>query len=77
MYETIIVAVCVALSVACLSKANIKLTITHNYSQPIVDSVDNITQEQVDDVYTKESIPTFDEVLKLAQELIGGDDDAD
>ena len=80
MYATIVIAISCVVSVAFLSKANIKITITHNYPQPIVDKVDNsqpVTQQQVDEAYEKEQLPTFDDVLKIAQELIGGEPDAD
>lgn len=79
MYATIVIAISCAVSIAFLSKANLKITINHVYPQPSVDKVDNSHAEfekKVEDMYEKEPLPTFDDVLKIAQELIGGDLDA-
>jgi hypothetical protein len=80
MYATIIVAISCAISIAFLSKANIRITINHTYPQQPVDKVDNSTadlQKTIDEAYEKSELPTFDDVLKMAQEMIGGDNDAD
>lgn len=80
MYETIIIAISCAVSIAFLSKANLKITINHNYPQPIVDKVDNshdTISEAIDKTYDDEKLPTFDDVLNVVQELIGGELDAD
>lgn len=79
MYAAIIAVSC-AVAIAFLSKANLKITINHNYPQPPVDKVDNSQSElekKIDETYEKEPLPTFDDVLKIAQEMIGGDTDAD
>lgn len=80
MYATIIIAISCAVSIAFLSKANIRITVNHAYPQPTVDKVDNVhadIDKKIEAVYEKEDLPTFDDVLKIAQELIGGDTDAD
>ena len=80
MYEILIIAISCAVSIAFLSKANIKITVNHNYPQPIVDKVDSSNadlEKTIDETYEKEKLPSFDDVLKIAQEMIGGEYDGD
>lgn len=79
--DVLVIAISCVLCVAFLSKANIKISITHNYPQPVDKPTDNshdAVAQLIEDTYEKENdIPTFDDVLKLAQEMIGGDNDGD
>lgn len=64
-----------------LSKADVKITIKHKYDT--VEQSKLSTQEQVnqqvdvDKLYEKEDIPSFDDIVKVVQEMIGGTDDVE
>ena len=69
---------CIVLGcVACtylLSKADIRITITHRYpahaaQQP---TASGVTQEQADKAYEEADTPSFDDVLTAVKEALGG-----
>lgn len=54
-----------------ISKADIKITITHKYPQPVVDK---ITQEEMDENSVQDE-PTYDDIVAEVQRILGGDPD--
>ena len=76
----LIIAISCTISIIFLSKANIKITVKHEYPStptPIQPTEPIELDKKLEDMYTKEQLPSFDDVLKLAQNLIGGDTDAE
>lgn len=76
MYEALIIAISCAVSIAFLSKANIKITINHVYPQANTPAAQPEMMD-MDELYKEANLPTFDDVLKVAQDLIGGEQDDD
>ena len=75
MFNVPIIMVGICISVWILSQADIKITLTHNYPQPVDKPVDNLvvlTQEDVDKAHDDAQPTTFDDVLKSVQEILGG-----
>jgi hypothetical protein len=75
--ETIIVMVGICVCAFLLSKADVHITISHKYPQaefPATTEKPLPTGDYIDDLYKKADIPTMDDVMQIAQELIAGGD---
>ena len=70
--DILFIMVGIVLCAFCISKADIKLTITHKYPQPVVEE---ITQVEVDKDTEQEAAPTYDDVIAEVQRILGGDPD--
>ncbi len=76
--DVLFIMVGIVLCAFFISKANIKITITHNYPQNNPQPVDNLpTQGEVDKDAEQETIPTYDDVLAEVHKILGGDANAD
>ena len=77
MIETSIIVFGVVVSLLILSKADVKITITHTSEPPkITPTTQGMTQDELDDKVEKQDRPpTFDDVVSAVHEILGGDAD--
>lgn len=77
MIETSIIVFGVVVSLLILSKADVKITITHTSETPkITPTTQGMTQDELDDKVDKQDRPpTFDDVVSAVHEILGGDAD--
>lgn len=77
MVDLIIVMIGVVLATYLVSRSDIKITVTHNYPQPVDKTVENpTTQEELDKEYNKSKSDTdevtLEDIIADVQKIIGG-----